>query len=135
MQAKRNNRCRKAARAGGEATLPGARDDGTAATAEPHHQIACFPLRWEPGALSPAHARGDAGQAGHQGLPQPGLDGQAGCLLGLDPLQPPSRIMSPLSHFDGGRAHCRPRMSEEMLSRRDNRAYPNPASTAAGRRG
>jgi hypothetical protein len=72
---KRNDQRRQAARAGGEATPPGARDDGTAAIAGTHHQVDCFPLSREPGALSPAHERGDAPQAKQQGLPQPGLDG------------------------------------------------------------
>ncbi len=74
LHRKRDNKRRKAAQTEGEATLPGARDDGTAGTAEQHH-VAIFPLRWGSGAMTPAYERGDAAQAKHEGLPQPGLDG------------------------------------------------------------
>jgi hypothetical protein len=74
-QPKRNDQRRQAARAGGEATPAGVRDDGTATIAGTHHHIDCFPLSREPGARSPAHERGDATQAKQQGLPQPGLNG------------------------------------------------------------
>jgi hypothetical protein len=81
---RRDDRRHKAARAAGEATLPGPRDDGSAGPAAAHH-AATFPRRWESGAASPALEREDAPQAttgglpqGMQSLPQPGPSGRVG---------------------------------------------------------
>jgi DNA-binding transcriptional ArsR family regulator len=74
LRRRRGDERGKAARAAGEATPYGARDDGTAAIAGTHHQVDCFPLSREPGALSPAHERRDAAQAQPEGLPQPAAD-------------------------------------------------------------
>jgi DNA-binding transcriptional ArsR family regulator len=65
LRRRRGDEREQAAEAGGEATLAGARDDGTAATAGPHH-VATFPLRWGSGAASPAFERGDAVQVEHK---------------------------------------------------------------------
>jgi len=74
LHRKRDKQRRKAAQAEGEATLSGARDDGSAGTAETHH-VATFPLRWGSGATTPAFERGDATQAKAGDLPRPGLNG------------------------------------------------------------
>jgi DNA-binding transcriptional ArsR family regulator len=111
LRRKQDKQRRKTVQAKGEATLRGARDDGTAATAEKHH-VAVFPLRWGSGATTPAFERGDAAQAKPGGPPQPGRDGHranganlAGAYDGAErrraALHAPSPGPPPLPPLDG----------------------------------